>query len=99
MQGWTPEERDAWLAEESHFPAPRFAEATRPRILIMPPPLQDQIWEEEKRKKIEEQERLAREEEEQAKIRVPVREPGRLYGRSLMDELLERQMAQKQKQK
>jgi hypothetical protein len=99
MKNWTPQERRAWLDDEEQLPAPRFAATTRPKVLTMPPPLQDQVWEEQKRQKIEEQERRARQGEEDTKAEKLVREPGRLYGRSLMDELLERKEVQKNKKK
>lgn len=74
----------------------RFPNSLHPKILVMPAPLADLVVEEQRQK--EEAEQIAQQEaEEQAKPRVE-REAGKLYGKSLMDELNERKKRQKSKQ-
>lgn len=87
----------AALRQEDLATRPRFPTALHPKILVMPAPLA-QLEAEEKARQEEEEEKAALKqgesivEEEKPKIE---REAGRLYGRSLMDELQSRKERQR----
>lgn len=77
--------------EEELSTRPRFPNALRPKILIMPAPLAELEAEEKARQEAEAQAEL---EAVTEKPRIE-REAGKLYGRSLMDELQSRKERQK----
>ena len=75
----------------------RFPNSVHPKVLVMPAPLADIVaYEEEQRRLVEESERLRQAELNKPR---PEREAGKLYGRSLMDELSNRKHRQKARNK
>lgn len=88
----------AALREEQFSSKLRFPNSLNPKILIMPAPLADPAAEEAEEQRYREEEEQALRQALAAMPRPHVdREPGKLYGRSLMDELAERKVRQKAK--